>query len=371
MKTYPIPMVPGPVSVPRRILEADAQDYGSGDLETEFLDLYNQTESILQTIFATTNRIAIQSGEGMLGLWGALKSVIRPGERVLALATGVFGYGIGDMARSIGAQVHTQGLPYDETLQDWEQVERAIVTFKPKVITVVHCETPSGTLNPLEELGRLKKKHGVPLIYADIVASLGGAPVLTDAWGIDLALGGSQKAFSVPPSLTFVAVSEAAWEIIEEVDYPGYDALRPFRTAQEDFYFPYTPYWHGLAALKEACDMLLEEGLENVYSRHERAAEVCRSGLKALGLELFPAEGAVASPTVTAVKVPAGWGWSELNAAFRAQGLVVGGSYGLLAEKVFRLGHMGSQADENLVERALEAIGAALREKKNKEASAS
>jgi aspartate aminotransferase-like enzyme len=356
MKTYPIPMVPGPVKAPEQVLAAYQVDYGSADLESDFLDLYNRTERLLQQIFATQNSVVIQTGEGMLGLWGALKSALRPGERVLALATGVFGYGIGEMASSVGAEVRTIALPYDQTLQNWDEVEAAIIEFRPKMITVVHCETPSGTLNPLEELGRLKRKHAVPLIYADVVASLGGAPVLTDEWGIDLALGGSQKALSVPPSMTFVAVSPAAWEIIEDVGYPGYDALQPFRNAQERFYFPYTPYWHGVAALEAGASLILEEGLEHCFDRHEQAAHYCRTALLEAGLELFPAPEAVPSPTVTAVKVPENTTWLELDQAFRSEGLVVGGSYGPLAEKVFRLGHMGAQADLDLLERALLVI---------------
>ncbi|MBN1372868.1 MAG: alanine--glyoxylate aminotransferase family protein [Anaerolineaceae bacterium] len=360
MKTYPIPMIPGPVSVPADVLAAYQTDFGSGDLEPEFLELYNRTEANLQAILGTRNSVAIQTGEGMLALWSALKSCIRPGERVLALATGVFGYGIGDMARSIGAEVRTLGLPYDETFHDWDAVEEAIAAFKPKMITVVHCETPSGTLNPLAELGALKRTHHVPLLYIDSVAALGGVPLETDAWGIDLLLGGSQKALSVPPGMSFVAISPAAWEIIAEVSYVGYDALLPFRTAQQDFYFPYTPYWHGMAALNAGAERILAEGLEACFARHERAAQRCRAGIIELGLELFPALGAVPSPTVTAVKVPEAIDWTELDARFRKAGLAVGGSYGPLAGKVFRLGHMGTQADVALVERALAVIAGAI-----------
>jgi aspartate aminotransferase-like enzyme len=356
MKTYPIPMVPGPVKVPERVLDALRFDYGSGDLETEFLELYNQTEACLQQIMGTRNSVAIQTGEGMLALWGALKSCMKPGERLLALATGVFGYGVGDMARSVGVEVQTIGFEYDETLHDWARIEQAIIEFRPKMISVIHCETPSGTLNPLEELGRLKRQYGVPLLYADVVASLGGAPVKADDWGIDLALGGTQKCLSAPPSMAFVSVSPAAWEIIEQVDYSGYDALKPFHSAQADFYFPYTPYWQGMAALYTAAQMLLEEGLENSFKRHAEAAELCRRGLTDLGLHLFPASRAIPSPTVTAVKVPEIFSWPKFDRRLRREGLVAGGSYGPLSGKVFRLGHMGTQADQGLVRQALEVI---------------
>jgi aspartate aminotransferase-like enzyme len=356
MKTYPIPMVPGPVKVPPEVLQAYLTDYGSGDLEPEFLELYNQTEANLKTIFSTRNQVVIQTGEGMLALWGALKSCIHPGERVLSIATGVFGYGIADMAKSIGAEVRTVGIGYDQTLSDWQVIEEAILEFKPKMITAVHCETPSGTLNPLEELGKLKREHSVPLLYVDVVASLGGAPVLVDEWSIDLALGGSQKCLSAPPDLAFLSVSQAAWEIIQQVDYAGYDALQPYREAQKNFYFPYTPYWHGLAALKVAASLLLKEGLSHSYERHAQAAAYCREKLSQLGLKLYPAQDAVPSPTVTAVKVPPEIGWTELDRRFREHGLVVGGSYGPLSGKVFRLGHMGAQANMELIEKAVDVI---------------
>lgn len=356
MKNYPIPMVPGPVRVPKEILQAYAVDYPSADLEPEYLTLYQATEKDLQTIFATQNQIAIMTGEGMVALWGAMKSCLVPGDRVLAVATGVFGYGIGDMARSVGADVRTVGFGYDETITRWDEIEQAIRTFQPKMITAVHCETPSGTLNPIQELGQLKEKYGVPLLYVDAVASAGGAPVLTDEWKVDLMLGGSQKALSVPPSMSIVVISDQAWEIIDQVNYPGYDALKPFREAVQNAYFPYTPYWHGLAALKAGTELLLREGLEASFARHEKVAEFCRQSVCELGYSLYPAPGAVLSPTVTAVKVPEGMVWETFDRSLRAHGLAVGGSYGPLAGKVFRLGHMGSQANMELVTRAVEVL---------------
>jgi aspartate aminotransferase-like enzyme len=235
-------------------------------------------------------------------------------------------------------------------------LEAAISGTQPKMITVVHCETPSGTLNPLEELGRLKEKYEVPLLYVDAVSSVGGTPVLTDEWKIDLCLGGSQKAFSVPPAVAFLTVSEGAWEIAEKVNYFGYDALLPFRTAVERFYFPYTPNWHGLAGLYAATALLLDEGIDQVFARHAAVAETCRRGLEAAGLRLYPAPGAIPAPTVSAAYVPEGITWEELDRRFRQYGLVVGGSYGPLAGKIFRLGHMGSQADMELLGEALDVI---------------
>lgn len=360
MKTYPIPMVPGPVLVPEAIRQVYLEAYGSGDLEADFVELYTRTQRRLKSIFSTRDDIVIMTGEGMLALWSALKSCLVPGDRVLSVATGVFGYGIGEMAQAIGAEVKTVGFSYDETINDMARIEAAIAEFQPRMITAVHCETPSGTLNPLEELGRLKSAYKVPLFYVDTVAAAGGVPVLADDWNIDLCLGGSQKCLSAPPDMSFLSVSPKAWEIIDAVGYVGYDALKPFHQAAKKRLFPYTPSWQGVAALFAAAGILLDEGLENSFNRHDTVARFCRRRLTEMGIDLFPAPGAIPSPTVTAAKIPRDFTWLTWDQRLREQGLVVAGSYGPLAEKVFRLGHMGVQANLELVKKALDVIASAL-----------
>ncbi len=361
MLTYRVPMVPGPTRVPVEVLAAYQSEYGSSDLEEEFFALYGRVQEQLQQLLMTRSQMAIMTGEGMAALWGALKSTLRPGDRVLSVATGLFGYGIGEMARAVGAHVEVVEFPYD-AVADPARVESAIVRFRPKMVTMVHCETPSGTINPVGEVGELVRKHGVPLFYVDAVSSAIGAELRTDQWQIDLCLVGSQKCLSCPSDLAVVAVSPQAWAVIDEVGYQGYDALQPFRKALENSYFPYTPHWHGIAALEVACRRIQAEGLDRVQARHRRAAEVCRQGLTELGLELYPQDVGSSSPTVTAVRVPARLGWPELNRRLRRRGVGVGGNYGPLEGRVFRLGHMGTQADEGLVREALSAIRESLRE---------
>lgn len=362
MKNQTISLIPGPVSVPESVLAAAHHDFGSPDLDRDFLDLYNQTESRLQKILATKNRIIIQTGEGMLGLWGALKSCLKPGDRMVAVCSGVFGYGIADMAESIGAEVRRLSLPYDQTLGDASALERLVAEFKPLMITAVHCETPSGTLNPLEEIARIKKEHGVRLLCVDTVASAGGAPVEADKNLIDLCLNGSQKCLSAPPNMTFAGVSPAAWEIIDAVNYSGYDAFKPFKNAQADFYFPNTMYWHGTAALNTAAGLILEEGLDNVYRRHKEAMYYCIDRAKSMGLELYAAPDAVKAPTVTALNVPPNIEWQALQRSCRENGLAIAGSYGCLAGKVMRIGHMGSQADIELLTQGMDILERVLRQ---------
>jgi aspartate aminotransferase-like enzyme len=327
-------------------------------MEDEFFALYAACEADLRTLLGTNNSVTIQSGEGMLALWGALKSVLRPGDRVLAVATGLFGYGIGDMAREVGAEVEVVGFNDDAAL-DPQPVREAARRFRPRLITAVHCETPSGVLNPLAEVGAICREVDA-LYYVDFVASAGGVAVDVDACHIDLGLAGSQKVLSLMPDLSMVSVSERAWAAAAETRYVGYDALAPWRTARADRYFPYTHNWHALAGLQVGLRLLLDEGLQAVYARHAEVAAYCRERLRGMGVRLFPVSDAISSPTVTAAYVPDGWTWEALDKALRAEGMVVGGNYGKLAGKVFRIGHMGSQAEKALVARGMDVLAGVL-----------
>jgi len=359
MQTYEVGLVPGPISVPPELREVFQIDYGSSDLEEEFFALYKRCESHLAKILATRNRVAIQSGEGMLALWGGLKSVLRPGDKVLAVANGVFGYGIGDMARQLGMELEVVGFGYDD-VPDPQQVREVAQRFSPRLVTAVHCETPSGTLTPLKEIGEICREIEA-LFYVDFVSSGGGVEVRVDDWFIDLGLLGSQKVLSLPPDLAMVTVSERAWSVVEEIGYVGYDALAPWRRGIEEQHLPYTHNWYAMAGLHLATRMILQEGLSAVFSRHDRVAAYCRSRLQEMGVELFPVTAEICSPTVTAAKVPEGWTWPGLDKALRERGMVVGGSYGPLAGKVFRLGHMGNQARQELVEKGMNILEEVLR----------
>ena len=356
MNTYQISMVPGPVSVSPEILEAGQINFGSADLEKDYINLYKSTEKSLRKIMQTRNQVVIQTGEGMLALWSALKSCLLPGDKVLALSTGLFGYGIGSMAESIGCEVRTISFGFDETFNDFELIEKAIKEFQPKMITMVQNETPSGTMNPVAEIGMLKEKYEIPLLYVDAVSGIGGSVVKTDEWKIDLCLGASQKCLSAPASMSFLSVSDKAWEIIEEIGYVGYEALFPFRDAVKNAYFPYTPYWHGTAQLHRACELLLKEGLTKTITRHQKVAGYCQDRAMEMGLTLFPAMDAIHSPTVTAIYMPEKISWKKFDTNLRAEGLVVGGNYGYLNGQVFRIGHMGTQANLELVKKAMDII---------------
>ncbi|MCK4869505.1 MAG: alanine--glyoxylate aminotransferase family protein [Gammaproteobacteria bacterium] len=353
-------LVPGPTTVPAKIRAIYQHDFGSSDLDSDFFQLYSATEQLLQQLFGTTNSVVMMTGEAMLGLWGGLKSCLQPGDKVVSIANGVFGRGIGEMAQSLGAEVEFVEFPFYEAASDFERIDTVVKRVQPKMITAVHCETPSGILNPIAEIGAIKAKYNTPLLYVDAVASLGGAPVEVDNWHIDICLGGSQKVLSCPPDMTLLSVSPTAWETIQQVNYSGYDALGPYFNALKQQLFPYTPHWRGIAALTLATKMLLEEGLEQVFARHQQVATFCREKIAELGLTIYPHDKIYAAPTVTAINVPKNFTWNKLNNSLREHGLIVGGSFGPLAEKVFRIGHMGSQADMKLIKNALSILKLAL-----------
>ena len=272
------------------------------------------------------------------------------------------------MAESVGATVVHVASEWDA---QWTlaAVADALRAHKPTLVTAVHCETPTGVLRThLDQVGAAIREHAPDaLFYVDCVSSAGGAPVDVDKWHIDLALVGSQKALSCPPNLSVVAVSERAWKRIDDVAYQGYDALQPWKSVASDGALPpYTFDWHSLAALDVALQLLLDEGVENAIARHSAVAAHTRAELAKLGLKTYARAKENASPTVTAFYVPDGWTWAEFDRELRANGLVLTNSFGKVADTLCRIGHMGSQANEEMVDQALAIIAKTLQSKKAK-----
>lgn len=356
MKHYRIPMTPGPVQLDPVIFPAYAESFGAGYIEDDFFELYADVSQKLQSFLGTRNEIIIQSGEAMAILWGALKSCLQPGDRLLCINTGIFGEGFADMGRSFGVETQLVSYGFDETIHDPERIEDAIRSFNPKAITAVHCETPSGTLNPLQELGELKKKYQVPLLIVDAVSSTSCVEVCADRWNADIVMGGSQKGLSLPPTIGFCSVSEAAWEIIRSVQYAGYEAFLPWHDLIHTHNHPNTPDWNGIEAMRLELNKLLAEGLPQVFKRHAEAAALCRNSLAEMGYKLFPKADAVPSPSVTAAYIPEGQSYGEFDQKVRAYGMGIGGSFGPMEGKIFRLGHMGTQATLQNVRDALEVL---------------
>ena len=362
MERYKIGLVPGPVSVPAEIRHAWEIDYASSDLEGEFFELYHTNQTLIQKLLHTRNKIVITTGEAMSILWAALKCTLKPGEKILAVSSGLFGSGFADMARAFGAEAEVCEFPYDE-IPNAQKVYDHAKKFRPKVITAVHCETPSGTLTTnLAEIGTIAHELGA-LFVVDFVSSVGGVDLDVDACNIDIGLLGSQKALSLTPSLSISSISSRAWEIIKNVNYSGYEAYKDWENVPENHYMPYTHDWQSMKALNISLTRIMNETPEKVYTRHSEAAKLCRYMGQEIGLKLFPKCEDFCSPTVTAFYVPEKFTWKEFDEALREKDLAVGGNYGVLAGKVFRIGHMGSQADSQLVKTGMNIIREVIKER--------
>lgn len=340
-------MTPGPTMMDERVRRAMARPIVNPDLDPAFFALYRDLCGRLGQLMGTGSDVLILGGEGLLGLEAAVCSLVEPGTKVLCVANGFFGEGFGEFVAMYGGEpVYLRGA-YDQVLGA-EEVEAALERNPGiELATIVHCETPSGLLNPVADLiGPLHAKGIITVI--DAVSSLGGEVFAGDAWGADVILGGSQKALSAPPGLALVSVSRRAWERMEARKVPigsYYLSLLKWREMWlRDSVFPYTPSISDIYALDAAVDLLMEEGLDEAVSRHFRLAEATRNALRASGLEVFPQPGAEAN-TVTAFRVPAGVD----DGAFRSllwkkYGVMMAGSWGDLAGKLWRIGHMGANA---------------------------
>jgi aspartate aminotransferase-like enzyme len=354
-------MTPGPTAVPPAVREAMARPTLNPDVQAAFSDRYRAVLEKLGTVYGVDDDVVVLGGEGILGLEAAVASLVEPGEEVLCLANGVYGEGFAEFVETRGAEpvVHRSSprSGFDPgavaaTVEDHDGEFAAA--------TMVHCETPTGLLNDLDPVLSVVDDAGI-LTVVDAVSSLGGAPVPTDR--VDVCLGASQKCLSSPPGLATLSVSDRAWERVEAVDQGSfYASLAPWQDPDLDGdgppRLPYTHLTANLAALEASLDRLLEEGLEAAHERHARAARRCRERGAAIGLEPFPAPDAV-SPTVTAFEVDGSA--RDLRRRVEADhGVVLATGLGEYADDLLRVGHMGYNADPGRVDRAMDAVAAAL-----------
>jgi len=349
---------PGPTAVPPEVRKAMAEPQPNSAVQSEFAELYDRLCANLQDVYATDHDVIVPGGEGILGLEAAIASIVAPGDRVLCISNGLYGDGFADFVDNYDGEPELVSAPYDEGY-DLDAIEAALADANEsnnpfKAATLVHCETPTGTLNDINPVLDLLDEHDV-LSIVDAVSSLGGTPVPTDR--TDVCLGASQKVFSAPPGLTTVAVSDRAWEAMEARDSSSlYTNLLPWRDVSDGF--PYTHLDANVAALDTAVSRLVDEGREAVYERHQRAAERCRERGAELGLDLYPDESRSA-PTVTAFHVP-GEAETIQQRVEAEHDIVLATSLGDLADDILRVGHMGYNAGVEKVDHVMDAIGTVL-----------
>jgi len=345
--------IPGPSPVPDRILRAidmPVIDHrGPG-----FADVGNRVLSGIQGIFKTTQPVIIYPSSGT-GAWeAALVNTLSKGDKVLMVETGHFAFLWQKLALKLGLEPSVI-----ET--DWrrgadpeviEQALRADTSHSIKALCVVHNETSTGSTSRIDAVRRAMDAAGHPaLLMVDTISGLASADFQFDAWGVDVAISGSQKGLMLPPGLSFNAVSKKALEVSATSDLPkSYWQWDEMIEANKRGYFPYTPSTNLLFGLAEAIDMLNEEGLENVFTRHHRHAAAARKAVVAWGLEVQCQVDTEYSPVLTAVRVPENCDADHLRAVILTHcNMSLGNGLSKVQGKVFRIGHLGDINDVTLL----------------------
>ena len=362
--------VPGPTPVPAEVARAGARPMVN-HRGPEFAVTMIQVTEQLKPFFGTAQQPLLLTGSGTGAQEAALVNMLSPGDRVLAATVGVFGDRFAAIAEAFGADVvHLKG--------EWgraitpEQVAGAVAANPgTRAVLLTHNETSTGVTNDIAGIGasiRRASPDAVPLILVDGVSSIGALPFEMDRWGVDVAITGSQKAWMSPPGMAMIAVSQRGWEAHVEARMPRfYWDFTKARKNGEKQTTPFTPAVGVVHAMQEALRLMTEEGVEQVYARHARIGEHVRRGILDLGLELF-ADPAVASNTVTAVRLPADLDASSVIKNLRERRhVVVGSGQEQLKGLIFRIGHMG-WVHEDDVQHLLDGLSASLKEARVRQA---
>jgi pyridoxamine--pyruvate transaminase len=334
-------------------------------LDPAFGALYQRTVELLRQAFGTRESPVILQGEAVVGLEAAAASLIAPGDVVLNLVSGMYGRGYGDWARRYAREVIEVEVPYDSSVPAASVAGALRARPDITVVSVVHCETPCGTVNDLDAISAVVAGHGA-LLIVDAVSTFGGIRCDFTTWQADLVVTAPQKCLGGPPGLSLLHVSEAAWahmaanpaaprgSVLSILDWrDAHLASRPF---------PFTPSVTDIYGLHACLEQYLHEGAEAVRRRHQAAARAARAGAEALGLTLWARDPAIRSDTITAVRVPAGIDEREVRVHARAQsGVMLSGGQGDLAGTVLQIGHMGPGAYPLSPVIAVTALGRALR----------
>jgi alanine-glyoxylate transaminase/serine-glyoxylate transaminase/serine-pyruvate transaminase len=330
-----------------------------GHLDPYFLSLMDEIQSLLRYVWQTENPLTLAvSGTGSAAMEATLANVVEPGDRVLVGVMGYFGHRLVDMASRYGAEVSKLVKPWGEVF-NLEELRQGLATHRPQILALVHAETSTGARQPIEGVAELCREYHC-LLLLDTVTSLGGVPLYLDDWGVDLAYSCSQKGLGCAPGASPFTLSPRAMEKLEARRSPvanwylDMNLLR--RYWGEERVYHHTAPINLYYGLREALALVVEEGLEARWQRHQDNARLLWSGLADLGLSCHVAE-EVRLPTLTTVKVPEGVDAKAIARQLLTEyNIEVGLGLGELAGKVWRVGLMGHNSRPENVLLLLEAL---------------
>ncbi|MFA4884655.1 MAG: alanine--glyoxylate aminotransferase family protein [Desulfotomaculaceae bacterium] len=333
-------MIPGPTPVPPTVTAAMSMPI-LGHRTDAFAKIHERIVEKLKMVFQTKNDIFVMTNTGTGALETAIANTVSPGDKVLSLITGNFGERFANIAKAYGAEVIDVNFGYGNDV-DLVVVEKKLGQHPDvKVVLATQNETSTGVSNDIAGIGALVSKTPA-LLLVDGVSGVGAIEIKVDQWGVDMLCTASQKAFMLPPGLAMVSVSDKAWEVSKKNKSPRfYFSLPAFKKVYDKWNTAYTPAVSLFYGLEASLDMMLAEGLDNVYARHALLARATRAGVKALGLKLL-AEDRCASNALTGVWGPEGIGADDLRKIIKNKyGVTFAGGQGVIKGKGFRIAHMG------------------------------
>lgn len=348
--------ITGPTPLPDVVREAAGGQMLSHRSE-EFRELLRRVIDRLRLVMGGGSGSVLPfTASGTGGLEASVVNTIKPGERVLAVKIGYFGERFSEVASHWGCEVVSWEIPWGRAADPDELRRRLRAMASVAAVLVTHNETSTGVCNPLRELAAVVREDSDALLLVDGVSSVGAVEVNSEDWGIDVLVTASQKALMAPPGLAILAVSPRAMAAAaRQTRKPYYFDFWKMADAVAEGTTTYTPAIHVIFALEASLGVLLTEGMEEVYSRHERLAAMCRDGLLDLGWSGF-SDPAHASPTVTSVLVPPGSSATALRRRLETEaGVVVSQGRGEWKERMIRIGHMGNVRTRD-IEHLLRAV---------------
>lgn len=348
MKDKQFLMIPGPTPIPESVLLAMAK-HPIGHRSSDFSEILKEVYENLKHVFQTKNDVFMFASSGTGAMDAALSNLVNEGDNVLSLVLGNFGNRWAKIASGYGANVDKIEVNAGEVINP-EDVRKKLAEKEYKIVTLTHSETSTGARNDVETICKIIAETNA-ISVVDGVTSVCAMPVKPDEWGIDVLVSGSQKGFMIPPGLAFLTASEKAWKVHEECKHPSfYFSWDAHRKSVRENSTPYTAAVNLIFALHEALKMIKEEGLDNVYARHEKLALGLRHSLRAMGLELLVKEDKNASYAITSILPPDGITVpdirSHLNKDFN---IVVANGQNALKDKIFRVGTLGFVSERDLL----------------------